>query len=463
MKQKNEKPKGHSIVTYQVRLYDRHFSWLVTTQELYQKVVLHFVQVLELEQELLEQTDFLLLRELEAKCIGTKEMKAAGKLPKYPLNNFPKIPLYFRRSAINAAISLTRKRLGQNLLQNVQDGNDLDVAWLKKPMNRKEEKSQEMLRTSMTLYKGMYQNFTDSCIELKLFNGEKWVWVKYPFTGRNFPREAERLSPILVLEKDCAFLHVPFSFEVEDIRTIKERMQEEERICAVSFPDNDVLAVAVILSKDGREEACRFFRGGKRKEHQRKVLLAKLSKSQKSRGILKRNKILQETIENDALITKELREKDIVLEGKENAILYEKMQELNHYYAHHISKQILEFCQENEIRIIVVPNYEKSIDFRQKQYLKTDSYRWIGRSMIKNLKYKAFQKGIIVTSIRPCHISDTCSKCGEKIRKYNEGHTAGIQYHGGKLFLCPNGHKGNSGWNAARNIGKIFLSYYLSQ
>ena len=47
-----------------------------------------------------------------------------------------------------------------------------------------------------------------------------------------------------------------------------------------------------------------------------------------------------------------------------------------------------------------------------------------------------------------------------KIKKYNEGHIPNVNYHGGKLFICPNGHKGNTARNATINIGKQFLSYY---
>ena len=145
---------------------------------------------------------------------------------------------------------------------------------------------------------------------------------------------------------------------------------------------------------------------------------------------------------------------------KENATLYAELKELNRYYAHSISRQILDYCLEQNIKVVVVPNYEAGIDFRDKKYLKTDAYRWLGRSIIKNLKYKAFGQGVVVTSIRPYHISDCCSECGAKIRKYNEGHTAGQNYYGGKLFLCPNGHKGNTARNTARNVGKSFLTYY---
>lgn len=404
MNSEANKKIGHSILRYRVRLYDRHFPWLLKTQELYMKVVEHFFRVLEYETALLSLSDFLLLRELETKCIGTKEMKSAGRLPEYPLDGFPKIPLYFRRSAINAAIDLAKKKAGS-------------------------------IKPNMVLYKGMYQNFTDRSIDLKLFNGDKWVWVTYPLTGREFPAEAIRLSPMLVLEKKNAWLEVPLSFEVSDVRTVKERMQTEERICAVALPDNDTLAVAVILSRDGTEEKNCFFRGGKEKEHRRRKLMERLRLSEESRG----------TAQNT---------------GRENIVIYQAFSDLNYYYAHSISRQILNFCLEEKIKVIVVPNYETSIDFRDKKYLKTDAYRWLGRSIITNLKYKAFRQGIVVTSVRPYHISDHCNICGTKIRKYNEGHASGKNYYGGKLFVCPNGHKGNTAHNTALNVGKSFLTYY---
>lgn len=413
METKSKKQTGHSILTYRVRLYDRHFAWLEATKKLYDRVVKHFFDVLSKEEALLEQSDFWLLRALEIKCIGTKEMKAAGVKPEYPLDDFPKVPLYFRRSAINTAIDLARKKA-------------------------------ETMNPNMVLYKGMYQEFNNKTIDLKLFNGEKWVWVTYPFTGREFPEDAERLSPMLVLYKKTAWLDVPVVSPVEDVRTVKERMSTEERICALSFPDNDALAVAVVLDRNGEEQEHRFFRGGKEKEEQRHRILKRIRISEESRG-LEARKQGQETL---------------VEQPKENATLYAELRNINRHYAHSISRQILNYCLEQNIKVVVVPNYETGIDFRDKQYLKTDAYRWLGRSIIKNLKYKAFQQGIVVTSIRPYHISDCCSECSAKIRKYNEGHTAGANYYGGKLFVCPNGHGGNVARNTANNVGKNFLTYY---
>ena len=79
------------------------------------------------------------------------------------------------------------------------------------------------------------------------------------------------------------YLNIPVSLEVSDIRTVKERMSEEERICAISFPDYDVFAVAVILSKEGKVLGKKFFHGGKQKEQQRKQILRRLKESKESR------------------------------------------------------------------------------------------------------------------------------------------------------------------------------------
>ena len=427
MEQISKKQIGHSTLTYRVRLYDRHFALLKETKELYDRVVKHFFDVLVKEEELLAQSDFLLLRALETKCIGTKELKAAGVQPQYPLVGFPKVPLYFRRSAINTAIDLARKKA-------------------------------ETIAPNMVLYKGMYQNFTDKTIDIKLLCGSRWEWVTYPFSGRDFPEEAVRLSPMLVLEKKTAWLDVPLSFPVEDVRTVKERMKTEERICALAFPDNDTLAVAAILDRNGTELEYRFFRGGKTKEEQRRRVIQKIRFSEESRGLEARKQTgKQRTAEELAGDSTAIESQE---KSPENATLYAELKDINRYYAHRVSRQIINFCRQQNIKVIVVPNYEKSIDFSDKHFLKTDVFRWLGRSIIKNLKYKAFQQGIVVTSIRPYHIADCCSECGEKIRRYNEGHNAGKNYYGGKLFICPNGHSGNTALNTAKNVGKSFLTYF---
>lgn len=410
---------GYAVRSYRVRLYDRHMNWLMLTKELYNRVAGHFFEVLCRKKELLVQADFQLLRTLEVLCIGTKEMKARKERPEAPLEQFPKIPLYFRRSAINAAITMVRKNTNNSCSE----------------ADRETEPASRM-EFPMILYQGMYREFCEQTIEIKLYDGNGWKWVRYPFTGRTLPSDCRRMSPMLILEEKQAYLDVPVEFTVSDIRTVRERMAEEEYICAVSFPDYDVAAVAVVMDKTGKEQTYRFFRGGNQRENQRQRIQEQLKKSRESR------KIVGE---------------------EENKSLYNRLRRLNSHYAHTVSRQILEFCMEQNVKLVVVPNYEEAINFQNKRYLKNDSYRWLGRSIMKNLKYKAFQKGIVVTSVKPYCITQSCSECGEKIRRYNEGYTASEVYYGGKLFVCPNGHKGNTAQNSARNIGKLFLGYYNEQ
>ena len=421
--EQNKEKTGYTIVTYRVRLYDRHFAWLQDTKTLYGEVTKHFLAVLRKEPELLLQSDFLLLRMLEEKCIGTKEMKAAGRQPEYPLTAFPKVPLYFRRSAINTAIDLARKQVTA---------------------------PEQEASVGMTLYKGMYRNFSEDSIELKLLHNGKWSWVKYPFTGRKLPEGEKRLSPVLKLGKKDAWLNIPVSLTVKDASTVKERMQTAEKICAVYFPDHDVMAAAVVLDKEGNVCAKRFFHGGRQKEHQKALVFQHIAKSKQSRGA-------------DIYLQKESNEQTKLSSSgktKENNRLYQQLQEINQYYAHSISRQILQYCLEQGVNMIVVPNYENTLDFGQKRYLSTNAYRWIGRSIINKLKYKAFAEGIVVTSVRPTHIVSRCSRCGAEISRYNAGHRATKQYHGGKLFYCACGHKGNTAENAAVNVGRTFLSYF---
>lgn len=410
MEQKQGK-KGYSIVSYQVRLYDRHFHMLQLTKELYSQVTSHFFNVLCLKKELLFQSDFQLLRELEVLCIGTKELRKCGKKPEFPLSDFPKIPLYFRRSAINSAITMARKYSNNSC----SDMRECPKAF------------------PMTLYQGMYRNLTSNSIELKLFDGMGWRWTYYPFSGREFPQNATPMSPTLVLKKKQAYLDVPMRFEVQDIRTIKERMDQEDTFCAIDFPEDDVSAVAVVLDKRGEEKAACFFRGGKEQEHHRKGLQKRLEKSKKSRKLFG---------------------------PEENRRLYQDIQNLNYHYAHTISRQLLEYCTKQRIKIIVVPNYEEARQFQDNKYLSTNSYRWLGRSIIKKLKYKAFREGIVVTSVKPYKTGQICSECGALIHRYKEGHSTDTGYRQEKLFTCPNGHAGNVAENSAKNIGKQFLGYF---
>ena len=280
-----EKGTGSITVTYQLRLYHRHQDWLIQTKQLYNQVVWHYYQILMKEFVLLENSNFLLLRMLEEKSVGTKEMRERGEEPLWKLMDFPKIPMYFRRAAINTAIGMARS------------------------LTRGYAFQAKRIDCSPIFYKGMYREFLENSIQLKLYNGKKWVWVTYPYTGRQIPKEGKRLSPVLKVEKKEAYLHVPVELAVEDIRTVKERMEQETLICAVAVPDSDCLAVCALMGIDGLLMDYHFIRGGKAREAQRKKVLKRLEKSRKSRNY-------------SSKIQK--------LEG-ENALLYQHLEQINQY------------------------------------------------------------------------------------------------------------------------------------
>ena len=287
-------------------------------------------------------------------------------------------------------------------------------------------------------YKGMYKEITENSIRLKVFTGKKWVWNCYRFSGRPLPKDVILLSPVICIEKKQAYLHVPVKKTVEDIRTVKERMQTGKRILAVSFPGSDSIAVSAVMTREGVFEKAMFFHGGSEMKAKKNKLKHQLKR-------IKRTQMQNGSNEPEETIGKHYRK---------------KIQNINEYYAHLISRRILNYCVEQKIEVIAVPNYQQAIDFSKKHYLETDGYEWIGRRIIRFLKYKAFSEGILVSTVPVIHISDCCSECGAGIKRYNEGHIPNKNYFGGQLFLCPNGHRGNSGLNTARNVGKRFLSYY---
>lgn len=422
-----QKKTGSATTTYKLRLYQKHLNWLQTTKELYNSVLAFYYKILFEHQELLKLNNHSLMRELEILTVGTKDMKKAQTPPDYSLEQFPKLPLYFRRAVINSAISLVRSY--QKNLEN----------WELHPEIFSCPSRAQQFHASPVYYKGMYKDFTESTICLKLYTGEKWKWTTYHYIGRAIPDRAETLSPTIKIEKKEAWLHVPVIEQVDDIRTIQERMKTEEKILAVSFPGNDSMAVCSVITKKGEELNSCFIRGGKELKTKKKKFCKKIEKVRVSRG----NKGKEQL---DAIVPE--------------SIYFHKIEKINEQYAHMISKKIIDFAVQHKIKVIAVPNYEQEIDFKKMRFLKAGEYDWIGRKIIRFLKYKAFQKGIVVGTIRPYHISDTCSICGSPIQKYNEGHKPHKNYYGGKLFLCPNGHRGNSAQNTARNIGKKFLERY---
>lgn len=407
--------KGYCTNTYRIRLFCEHPTWVKSTVEFYNKIINFYYMYLLKNQTLLILTNQKLLRELERRTIGEKRL---GKNAVYPIP-YPNIPLYFRRSAINSAIRMLRSFHTQ--FDKWQKG-----------VSKFEPKPAQSFHVFPVFYKGMYRNFLEDSIELKLWNEEKWVWEVCRFKKQGWVTKLEIQSPTIKVEKQKIMLHVPVVSIVRDISNLQERVEKENKICAVSFPNKDNLAVVAVLNYIGQCIDSYFIKGEKELTHKRKYLIGKIEKCK------------------------------LIMKDESRSIANypnykKKITNLTEHYSHLVSRKVVNYCKDRNIKIIVVPDYKQTIDFNKVSFLNSTNYEWIGRRIIQYIKYKAFKEGILVASMNPIHIADRCHICGSVIYRFNEGYNPNKKFYGGKCYKCMNGHQGNTALNSAINLGHLFL------
>ena len=422
---------GYAITTYKIQLNYKHLDWFKQTQSLFDAVLAFYYKLLEKQPEALSLTNQNLLRHLELQTIKQRD----GTPPETPLP-FEKIPLYFRRAAINAAISMYRSYMGKL------------KAWQEGPIKRGKPSPPKCLHMSMLYYKGMYKDFDEKSILLKLNTGKTWAWVKHRYTGRPFPENAERMSPTIVIKKKKVMLHIPVKEIVEDSRTAKERVQQNEKFVAVALTGSDSLAVCTTIEADGRATAPYFIKGGKELAHRRKLLL----------GYTKRGSAgndMTHTVGNAAL--------SVPQEHRPNAKYYEKITRITDHYAHEVSRKIVDYAIKQGAKLIVLPELKESFNQAKKPYLGKTPYDFIGRRIARYVQYKAWQQGLVAMTSKPYYASTRCYHCDAPIAKHNtEYQNPSSNFYGGKNFVCKEGHRGSTALNSARNLGKGFYERFYA-
>ena len=125
-----------------------------------------------------------------------------------------------------------------------------------------------------------------------------------------------------------------------------------------------------------------------------------------------------------------------------NRKYYMHLKNLSEHYAHQVSREILNFCKENQAGIIVLPDYDQN--FTRMAMVKSGNFSplHLSSKIRTNLQYKAWAEGILVLETRTDGLKDKCAICGGKVRRK------------GNEFLCENGHQGNRFLNDARNLGR---------
>ncbi|CAK7004302.1 MAG: hypothetical protein EUB_00196 [Eubacterium sp.] len=426
---------GYAITTYKIQLNYKHLDWFKQTQSLFDAVLAFYYKLLEKQPEALSLTNQNLLRHLELQTIKQRD----GTPPETPLP-FEKIPLYFRRAAINAAISMYRSYVGK-----------LKV-WQEGTIKSGKPSPPKRLHMSMLYYKGMYKDFDEKSILLKLYTGKTWAWVKHRYTGSPFPKDAELMSPTIVIKKKKVMLHIPAKEIVKDSRTAKERVQQNEKFVAVALTGSDSLAVCTTIEADGRATAPYFIKGGKELAHRRKLLLGYTKRGSAGKDT---PRLMTHTVGNAAL--------SVPQEHRPNKKYYDKITRLTDHYAHEVSRKIVDYALKQGAKLIVLPELKESFNQAKKPYLGKTPYDFIGRRIVRYVQYKAWQKGLVAMTSKPYYASTRCYHCNAPIAKHNtEYQNPSANFYGGKNFVCKEGHRGSTALNSARNLGKGFYERFYA-
>ena len=357
-----EKPQYYSITVKKMNILTRHSDWLVKTQELYN-------QILEFYYNLYLDTfqdgrpgSMEALRTLEKLTIPGRDRQPV----QYPLP-WQKVPLYFRRAAINSAIAAASSYLSRE----------------------KQKIRSTSFTESVTCYKGMYRDFEGNAITLKVWTGEKWLWNRIKLRGNTIPEEGQMMSPSIVLKKTGPELHIPWKTFVKDGRTAKERMAAGENVF--------------------------FVRGGAEYAHRCRQVTDKIKKSEASGS------------SGSSAIP--------------NSRYWMKLKNLNDFYSHSISRQVINYTIKQGVKIIVLPEYEKEYSRILMSKAGNFSPIHLSTAIREKIKYKAWQEGLVVLELQQHNISSTCAACGASLHKK------------GQNFVCKNGHQGNYYLNASWNLG----------
>lgn len=379
----------YSITTKRFVLRTRHSDWLEETQMLYNQVLLFYYNLFLDREEIQGQSAKQASRALEVLTIvGRDKQPVQHPLP------WIKVPLYFRRAAINAAISA-----GKSYLTREGQGSRT-----------------EQFRMSVTFYKGMYNDFDENKISLKVWTGDRWEWICCKLHGNHFPEGVKRLSPSVVIQEQEMFLSVPIKQSVLDGRKAKERMLANTNLCCVQFTNEDAVAVCVILDGVGNQKSVHFLKGGRQYVHGCRQILDRIEKSQKSLGDQKEN--------------------------QPNKKYWIKLKNRSDFFSNNISRQIINISCSEDAGVIILPKYEENYQKIVMTKVGNWSPLYLSYKIRKQLSYKSWNQGILVLEVDAHDTGNKCAKCGAVIKKKKHD------------YYCPNGHQGNRYMNGAINMGR---------
>ena len=399
------KKSGSYTTTYKIRFYTNNIEELKLTKEQYNKLIKKYYDLIFTYEGVLELSTQKCLRELE-------KLTIIGISGEKPIEYFEQnAPSELRRAAINQAIGLAKSYL------ELSKKNDLTQKATK-------------FNCSVVFYKGMYKDLEpNGKVKIKLFDGEKWKWYDAKFKDWKFPEDSKALSPTLVIKKDYVMAHVPIKIKIDDITPIKERMKRDNvNVCGIAFSNTSKPVTCVIVDKNGKHVKTLFVKGGNEYKNQIRKILNKQRKN------ISKNK-------------------KIAIVKQNHKSYYEKGNRILNHYAHVMSRQIVNFCIENDVQIIVTPLSTKDKVYYYAKGNKSNPI-YLREKVSEFLNYKAFREGILSTTVLRKNKASKCYKCGGKIISKKLKRSKRLKTY------CENNHILDYYFNYAMNVALDFLSKY---
>ena len=417
--------------TIKQTLEHRFPEWFKLTGKLFNEVTAFYFGIIQEHGLILELTNKGALTELERLTHKTKDNPS----PPFPLKW--DMPAMFRRACINAAIGSARSFFSN--LKNWKEKKARVEAKGKKFKERPPVPPREW-RRDVLFYAGQYKGYTGKTVMLKLFDGRTWRWVKFRLTGRRIPDGWEVGCPRAVAKKNRIEIHFPVEKEKPKVMRVEKQVKDPGlRICAVDLNIGDRLAVCGIFESDGTQVATRFIRGGDNLNGRRKQLLGMIATKRSLTGSLKEGE-------------------------QDNKYLWAKINNIDDYEAHRVSRRIVEFALEHGASIIVFEHLGRFKPEKGKYSKRANSKRayWLRGKIFHYTKYKAWEHGIITSRVNPRDTSRKCSVCGSDVARHGDKERPEGYRPGAPLFTCKCGKRGNADLNAVRNIVKKFFLRYAA-
>ena len=415
-------------------------GWYDTTRELYNRVVQFYFELYEAHPTLADMSTDDALKQVETLTHQTEK----NPNPPFPLHEAvaPGIPAMLRRAAIRAARGAYKSCRSnyQNWLKAKAKHEEKNWRRKKpKPFRKRPPVPPRNFNFNVNFYSGMSKERTADSIMLKFWTGKSWQWTKVRFGGRQVPFGLEAKSPTLVKKPGgYLMLHTPVKKKFKSPGKIIEigGVNRNLVICAVDRNLDGTAAVAVIMRADGKVLTRKHIKLSGKLQHRRKRYLGIIAKKRGLTGSL-------------------------AADEQDNVKLWRKIRNIDRQLSHLVSRRLVDFAAEFSVQVIVFEHLAKLKPQKGRYSKRSNEKRnyWLKGRVFQQVKYKAWELGILVSRVNPRNTSRDCHRCGHRpVARYRPPEAPVDYQTGTPLYICPEClSRGNADENAAINIGLRFF------